>query len=92
MEQSIKVIIRDSQKIVLEEEVFALSSKNKRGIFDVLPQHANFICLCEDFLMLHKLNGEKRQIEISGGLLKVSKNRVSVFLGIVPTAKTTQAS
>lgn len=85
MDQSIKVMIRDSQKIVLEEQVFALSSKNKKGVFDVLPEHANFICLCEEFLMLHKLNGEKRQITISGGLLKVSRNSVSVYLGIVPT-------
>jgi F0F1-type ATP synthase epsilon subunit len=84
---TIKVVIRQSEKVVLEEEVFAVSSTNEKGPFDILPEHANFICLCKEYITLHKLNGEKQQISISSGLLRVFQNNVKVYLGIVSSGE-----
>lgn len=62
---------------------FSLSAENDTGPFDILPKHHNFISLlspCEMVLRTVK-HGEQR-IRISGGIMHVKADRVTVFLDV----------
>jgi hypothetical protein len=62
---------------------FSLSAENDTGPFDILPKHHNFISLlspCEMVLRTVK-NGEQR-IRISGGIMHVKADKVTVFLDV----------
>ncbi len=80
-DQTIHVIIKDKNGIILEEDAYALSSYNEIGIFDVLPLHTNFISLVKEKLTLHK-ERENKDMEIGFGLLKVFQNKVHIYLGL----------
>lgn len=62
---------------------FSLSAENTTGPFDILPRHHNFISLlspCEMVLRTVK-NGDQR-IRISGGIMHVKADKVTVFLDV----------
>jgi hypothetical protein len=61
----------------------SLSAKNDTGPFDILPHHHNFISLlpaCE--LTIRTVSEGDRKIQISGGIIHVKANKVSVFLDV----------
>jgi len=74
--------VQRREEIVYEGEIKALSSVNPKGKFDILAKHANFISLVDTVLVIHEVGGEKREIPIDNGILRVSKNKIDVYLGI----------
>lgn len=60
----------------------AVSTENKMGKFDVLPQHINFITLIFKNLTLHTLKKEKIEYSFERGVLIVRKGEIIVFLGL----------
>ena len=60
----------------------AVSSENKIGKFDILPEHTNFISLIFNKLTIDTLVGKKIDYAFKRGVLEVSENQVRVFLGI----------
>lgn len=78
----INVTVRDKDKIVFEEEVVAVTSINEKGIFDVLPEHENFISIIKEFVIIHRKNEQKEHIKIERGVLKVKENKIEIYLGI----------
>ncbi len=81
MDPKIHVIIKDKTKIYYEGDIFALSSYNEKGLFDILPFHENFISLIKDKIILHD-KGMQKEMKINNGLLKTNGNKVSVYLGV----------
>ena len=63
-------------------EAEVVSSQNRLGKFDVLPEHTNFITLIFDNLTIHTPGKKKLIYQFERGVLEVSKNQVSVFLGL----------
>jgi ATP synthase, Delta/Epsilon chain, beta-sandwich domain len=64
-------------------QAFSLSGVNATGPFDILPEHHNFISLLEPCtLVIRTVGGEEQKIDISGGLIHVKADRVTVFLDI----------
>ena len=60
----------------------SISAVNGTGPFDVLPHHHNFITLLNQCdLKLQTASGETT-IKISGGVMHVHKNTVTVFLEV----------
>jgi len=80
-DKSIYVEIKNKEGAIFEGEVKALTSINERGIFDILPLHENFISVIKDHLTIHKTNGEKQDIKITQGVVRVVENKVSVYVG-----------
>lgn len=76
------VTIKNPDTTLFQGEVKALTSVNERGKFDILPRHANFISLIKDFILLHKNDGGIEKIQTESGIMRVIRNKVSVFLGI----------
>ena len=60
----------------------SVSSENDLGDFDVLSKHSNFISLIYNKLTIRTPKGKKLDYEFERGVMKVKKNKVSVFLGL----------
>jgi F0F1-type ATP synthase epsilon subunit len=60
----------------------AISSLNKVGKFDILPEHTNFISLIYKKMTIHLLGKQKIDYEFKRGVLEVSDNLIKVFLGL----------
>jgi len=73
---------------IIEKEPFrgeaeAVSSQNRLGKFDILPEHANFITLIFGSLIIHTFPDKKKlAYQFERGVLEVSENKVNVFLGL----------
>lgn len=80
---SLFVIIRSREKTFFNDKVQAISSFNEKGPFDVLPEHAHFISLVKDKIILHKQDGIE-EIKIDGGVMRVYDDNVNVFIGVFP--------
>lgn len=77
---SLFVTVRNRQKIVFDNEARALTSVNAKGLFDILPQHENFVCLVRDRLLIRKKDGAEEEVKLTRGILKAYKNNVHVFI------------
>jgi len=63
-------------------EAEAVSSQNRLGKFDILPEHTNFITLISGDLTIHTADKKKIAYQFERGVLEVSENKVNVFLGL----------
>lgn len=69
-------------KVYYDDQGDSISGVNATGPFDILPKHHNFMTLlspCE--LEIRTFRGNQR-IRISGGLMHVKADQVTVFLDI----------
>ncbi len=60
----------------------SVSTENKLGRLDILPQHTNFISLIFNNLTIQKPDKQKVEYQFKRGVLEVSDDTVKVFLGI----------
>ena len=81
--EKIHVTVRNRIKMLFDEDVTSISSKNDTGVFDILPEHANFISLITSPLILRKLDGTKQEISFSNGLIKVKDNAVHCYIDLL---------
>ncbi len=77
----IYIKVRNPDEVVFEGEVDQISSSNKIGKFDILDNHANFISLIQDSLVMKKA-GQTNELKVDSGILRVQENKVFVYLGI----------
>lgn len=80
-EELLTVIVRSRQGLVFEGQAVSVSSENKKGLFDVLSKHANFVTTIQKKLEIVKPGGGKMAMNVEAGILHVYKNQVLVFLG-----------
>ncbi|MET0779871.1 MAG: hypothetical protein ABWY71_03480 [Candidatus Saccharimonadales bacterium] len=72
-------------KTYFNEDGYSLTGENATGPFDVLPHHHNFMTLlgaCELIIKPVNTPPEEQRIRISGGLMHVKADQVTVFLDI----------
>lgn len=81
-EMSLSVEVRNRQGLVYSDQAKTVSSVNDVGDFDVLPRHANFICLIKKKVIVQRLKGGKETFPIDRGVLMVSQNKVTIFIGL----------
>ncbi len=74
--------VRNREKIIFEGEVETVTSRNRKGPFDILPQHANFITLLQDVLKVRKKDGTSEEIGVDNGLLRIVGEKATVYLGV----------
>lgn len=79
--------VKNRETTLYQGEVRAITSYNEVGTFDVLPEHANFISLIQKSLIIHELRGSKNEIKFDVALLRVSENKVEIYLGITSLGK-----
>jgi F0F1-type ATP synthase epsilon subunit len=82
MEQPIlRVIVMTPQHILFQGEAVTVSSINDTGPFDVLGDHANFITLIKDYLII-RMEKDEYRVTITDGVLRVFQGDVKIFLGL----------
>lgn len=81
MDPKIHLTIKTKDSILFDADTQSVSSFNDVGPFDILPMHENFISLIKDRIVIHDKN-EQKEMKIEGGLLKASKNKVDIYLGL----------
>jgi F0F1-type ATP synthase epsilon subunit len=80
---AIHVIVRDRLKVIYETDATAVTTYNETGLFDVLPQHANFISIIEKSIVVHTVDGKKTTISIDNGLVKVKSNTIHFYVNLL---------
>ena len=80
--EALNLKIQTREDILYKGEVDSLSSVNNTGKFDVLRQHANFISMIKDYLIIREINGKEREVKLGTGIMRVAGNKVNVYLGI----------
>lgn len=79
----LQVKVYSPYKMYFDEPAYSISALNGTGMFDVLPRHHNFISLldpCE--MMVDSVRAGEVPIKISGGIMHVRGNEVTVFLDV----------
>lgn len=79
---SLNVTMKSREKEFFEGEAKSVTSSNDDGVFNVLPQHANFITMIKDFVKIGLEDGESKDFEISSGVLRVYEGKVDIFLTV----------
>lgn len=72
-------------KVYYDEDSLSISGVNATGPFDILPHHHNFMTLLTaSELTLRPVNNApaEQKILISGGLMHVKADKVTIFLNI----------
>ena len=81
-DKTIHVLVRDRNHVLYDGPATGLTSKNSKGIFDILLNHANFISLINETLSIHNSNGTSTQVPMNNALVKVKENNVEVYVGV----------
>lgn len=82
-DQTLKVKILSPNKTYFDGDAKSLSATNNVGKFDILPEHHNFISLLTTGDIVVKLpNNQEKSFTVSGGLLRIKSNVLTVFLDI----------
>ena len=84
-EPIMRVKIYSPFKTYYDEESFSISATNATGPFDILPHHHNFMTLLEPCILVIRPVSKtppEQKIRISGGLMHVKADKVTVFLDI----------
>lgn len=82
MTDKFKLVIRKSEGIEYEGDVYAVSSTNTIGNFDVLFNHSNFVAEIKDLITIRTEPNTKKDMIITTGILSAKENIVEIFLGI----------
>ena len=69
-------------KSYFDGEAESISAINATGPFDILPKHHRFMTLLLPCELLIQTQQRQEKIRISGGLMHVKADRVTVFLDI----------
>lgn len=86
--QALHVRIISPQQIILEADAESISSKNLKGSFDILPQHANFITVVENFpIIIRVMNQKPQTFQFPIAIIHSQDNRVNIYTYIQPQIK-----
>lgn len=81
---TIHVRIISPQKLLLDAQAYAVSSKNSKGPFDILPYHANFITVVENEPIFIRPNKKVKKNQILTfkfplAVISVKENQVNIY-------------
>ena len=77
---NLTVVVRNREKVIYSGQAAAITSINDKGIFDVLPQHENFISLIKEKVIIHPTLKENEEIQIENGIARVYKDNVYIYV------------
>lgn len=83
--EKLKVRINSPQAVVWEGEADSVSSENDIGVFDVLPEHANFITMILGKVIIIRQNEHEqddKKFKFERALLVNKENEVLIYVQI----------
>jgi len=82
---TMRVKIYSPFKTFYDEDSLSVSAVNATGPFDILPHHHNFMTLLEPGIVAIRPANQtppEQKIRISGGLMHVKADKITIFLDI----------
>lgn len=79
---AMELLIISPDETVFNGKVKAISLNNDLGPFDVIPYHETFISIVQQQLVIYPVGGQKREIKVDKGIIRIHKNQVQIFLGL----------
>lgn len=76
------VNVKSKAKTLFEGGAHSVTSKNERGVFDILPFHTNFVTLITEYVIIDKGLKTEQSFKIEKGVLYVLSNKVDIYVGI----------
>lgn len=76
----LSVITREG--VQFDGEVESITSYNDSGRFDVLRDHAQFISIIKDKVVVRQIDGATKEFPVENAIMRVKGTQVEVFLGI----------
>lgn len=76
------VTVKSPGQTVFSGWAKAVTSTNEKGLFDVLPYHANFISLIRGTVIIHQEDNKEMKISLETGIIKVYEDTVHILIGI----------
>lgn len=81
--KNMTVKVYSPYKVYFDGLALSVSAESKTGEFDILPKHHNFITLLEPCDLTIRVEGQDDEvIPITGGIMHVKADQVTVFLDI----------
>jgi F0F1-type ATP synthase epsilon subunit len=78
-----KIKVINAEKTLIETEAISMTALNRRGKFDILPNHCPFLCvLSAGDVIIRKPDKTKEQVTIAKGILKFINNEAVVLTGL----------
>lgn len=77
----LRVTVHNRTGLLFKGEANAVSATNEKGVFDVLPEHANYLTLIEKEVKIH-LPTDEKTFQVTRGMLSAVDNDVTILLGI----------
>lgn len=78
MPYTIRIMNRDH--VLYEGEAESITSVNDAGEFDVLAEHANFIALIRDKLIIRESAGPTQEFSLKYGIMQIHDDDIKIFL------------
>ena len=78
----ISVSIKNKKEQLYLGDASSVTSKNERGVFDILPYHVNFISLVFDFIVIVRNLPTEKRYEMDTGVLYTLSNKVDIYIGL----------
>mgnify|MGYP006266330181 CR=1 FL=1 len=82
----LNVLVHDEHGIIYQGPAKAITSVNEQGLFDILPDHINFITLITEKVEIVLLDDQKKKFEVVGGILHCYTSQVEIYLGVKNSA------
>ena len=81
----LKVKVISPQDVLYDGEAQAISSKNVGGVFDVLPQHSDFITIVENQpIVIKTLQKDKLTFQFPLAVIYVHQNIATIYAKTAP--------
>lgn len=81
-DEKLELIVKNRQKVLFQGPVTSVTTSNEKGVFDILPFHANYLTLTHGSLILDKGIPSEHTIALDKALLYVIENKVFVYAGL----------
>ena len=78
----LQVTLRSKEKVLYNGVANTISSENERGPFDILPEHANFISLIHNYIIVDHGLVTEQSFQLEKGVMYVVSNKIDVYIGI----------
>lgn len=78
----VSVSIKNKKEQLYLGDASSITSKNDRGVFDILPYHVNFITLIYDFIVIDRGLPNEKRYEIENGILYTIANKIEIYIGL----------
>jgi len=78
----LSVSVKDRREVLFVGKATSVTSRNVSGEFDILCEHANFITLVYDYVLVDKGLSSEKKFPLKNGVITAVANVVNVYVGV----------